>query len=322
MGMPSYIDQESFSESGVEIGREPWRLPGTFTLPKGSGPFPCVILVHGSGPQDRNETIGPNQPFRDLAWGLASHRIAVLRYEKRTRIYPDELKNLSSFTIKEETTDDVISAIEFVQDLDTVDNGKIFALGHSLGGFALPRVLSVYPEASAFAGVILLAANARPLDEVMASQMAYLEALPETTDDMREVLESMKAQIELIRSLRQDSHSDVAPFNVPASYWIDLQTYRPVETLCDTRVPALILQGESDYQVMMDRDFRQWQEKSRSCSQLTCRSYPGLHHLFMPSPTPVATPRAYAAPDHVDSRVVGDIVRWIETGRIFSDNVH
>ncbi|PSR30736.1 MAG: hypothetical protein C7B43_04510, partial [Sulfobacillus benefaciens] len=272
---------------------------------------PCVILVHGSGPQDRNETIGPNQPFRDLAWGLASHQIAVLRYEKRTRIYPDALKNLSSFTIKDETTDDAVSAIEFVENLDTVDSGKIFALGHSLGGFALPRIVQMYPQAAALAGVILLAANARPLDEVMASQIAYLETLEEATDDIREVLQSMAAQIELIRSLKQDPHADVTPFDVPASYWVDLQDYRPPRVLCDMAMSALILQGESDYQVRMDEDFHLWQKQSRNCPQWTCLSYPGLHHLFMPSPKKMATPRDYAQADHVDPRVVADIVSWI-----------
>ncbi|MCL4351600.1 MAG: alpha/beta fold hydrolase [Firmicutes bacterium] len=322
MAMPSYINQESFTESGVEFGQRPWVLPGTFTRPKESGQFPCVILVHGSGPQDRNETIGPNQPFRDLAWGLASKQIAVLRYEKRTRIYPDEFKNLSSFTIKEETTDDVISAIEFVRGLDRVDNQKIFVLGHSLGGFILPRILKTYPQTEDLAGVILLAANARSLDEVMASQVAYLETLEDTTADIREVLESMKTQIGLIKSLRQNPRADVSPFDVPSSYWIDLQDYHPPETLCETKIPALILQGESDYQVRWDSDFRLWQEHSRSCPQLTCLSYPGLHHLFMTSSTPMATPRVYAQADHVHPRVLTDIVNWIGTGSTHPANMH
>ncbi len=59
-------------------------LPATLTLPSGEGHFPAVLLVAGSGPNDRDETIGPNKPFRDLAQGLAAADIASLRYDKRT----------------------------------------------------------------------------------------------------------------------------------------------------------------------------------------------------------------------------------------------
>ena len=70
--LPSYVDTTVFREQEVKFGLPDWQLPGTFSIPNGDSPFPAVILVHGSGPNDRDETIGPNRPFRDLAWGLAS----------------------------------------------------------------------------------------------------------------------------------------------------------------------------------------------------------------------------------------------------------
>jgi hypothetical protein len=82
-----YVNPDSFTESDITVGSAPWALPGTLTMPKGTGPFPAVVLIAGSGPQDRDETIGPNKPLRDLAWGLASQGIAVLRYDKRTLVY-------------------------------------------------------------------------------------------------------------------------------------------------------------------------------------------------------------------------------------------
>jgi hypothetical protein len=84
---PPYAVPDRFTEKEVVVGTGAWALPGTLTVPAGPGPFPALVLVHGSGPHDRDETIGPNKPFRDLAWGLASQGIAVLRYEKRTKAH-------------------------------------------------------------------------------------------------------------------------------------------------------------------------------------------------------------------------------------------
>lgn len=81
---PDYVDDEMFGEMEVTIGSGKWELPGTLTLPKRTRKPPVAVLVHGSGPHDRDETIGPNKPSMDLAWGLASKGIAVMRYEKRS----------------------------------------------------------------------------------------------------------------------------------------------------------------------------------------------------------------------------------------------
>ena len=82
---PPYAKPAALQEREVQVGVGEWALPGTLTMPVGDGPFPAVVLVHGSGPNDRDETIGPSKPFCDLACGLASRGVAVLRYEKRTK---------------------------------------------------------------------------------------------------------------------------------------------------------------------------------------------------------------------------------------------
>ncbi|MCD6103170.1 MAG: DUF3887 domain-containing protein, partial [Thermotogaceae bacterium] len=85
--VPQYVNMDAFVEKEIEFSSEPWVLKGTTTVPKGTDSFPIVVFVHGSGPADRDETIGLNKPFRDLAWGLASMGIASLRYDKRTYTY-------------------------------------------------------------------------------------------------------------------------------------------------------------------------------------------------------------------------------------------
>ncbi len=77
---PAYVKRDSFNDADVKFGKEEWALPGTLTIPKGGGPFAAIVLVHGSGPQDRDETVGPNKPFFQLAGGLAHQGIAILPY--------------------------------------------------------------------------------------------------------------------------------------------------------------------------------------------------------------------------------------------------
>ena len=110
-----YVHKEAFHEREVTVGSGEWALPGTLTVPVGPGPFPALVLVHGSGPNDRDETVEKNKPFRDLAWGLASRGVAVLRYEKRTRQHGAQLAAVKDFTVQQETVDDALAAAELLR---------------------------------------------------------------------------------------------------------------------------------------------------------------------------------------------------------------
>ncbi len=154
-------------------------------MPVGQGLFPAVVLVHGSGPQDRDETIGPNKPFRDLAWGLATYGIAVLRYEKRTRVYGQKLqqdkKLLTSFTVYEETVDDAVSAVALLSQTPGIRPDRIFVLGHSQGGMTIPRVAQKDKQA---AGFIIMAGLTRPLEDAILKQNRYLLSISGLSGEM------------------------------------------------------------------------------------------------------------------------------------------
>src|SRR5687767_15010111 len=171
---PSYVKPEAFREKEITIGKGEWALPGTLTVPSGAGPFPAVVLVHGSGPNDRDETIGPNKPFRDLAWGLAARGIAVLRYEKRTRHYGDEIAAVSGLTVQEETVDDALAGVALLRKTEGVDPRRVFILGHSFGGMLAPRIGK---RDSEIAGYVLLAAATRPIEDAMIEQLSYIASL-------------------------------------------------------------------------------------------------------------------------------------------------
>src|SRR5205814_1805761 len=144
-------------------------LPGTLLLPKGKGPFPVVVLVHGSGPSDRDETVGGTRVFRDFADGLADRGIASLRYEKRTKQHPTEFAR--TYTIDDETTDDAVAAVAFVRMQPGIDPKRVFLAGHSQGGMMAPRIAQRSPG---LAGIALLAAPARQLQYLVLDQFTYL----------------------------------------------------------------------------------------------------------------------------------------------------
>lgn len=126
---PPYADPGTFDEHEVLVGEGEHALPGTLTLPVSPGPVPAVVLVHGSGPSDRDSSLGPNKPVRDLAWGLASRGVAVLRYEKRTRQHPSAFAALGeSYTVREEVIDDALAAVASLRGASEANCGYCAAI--------------------------------------------------------------------------------------------------------------------------------------------------------------------------------------------------
>ncbi len=124
------------------IGKGDFALPGTLSIPKGKGgPFPAVVLVQGSGATDKDETVYALKPFRDLAFGLASQGIAVLRYNKRT--YEHAIKTTAdpNHTVDKETTDDALLATRLLEKEKRIDEERIYILGHSQGGMMVPKMI-------------------------------------------------------------------------------------------------------------------------------------------------------------------------------------
>jgi dienelactone hydrolase len=307
---PSYVRSDSFEEKEVTVGSGEWALPGTLTLPKGSAPFPAVVLIHGSGPQDRDETMGPNKPFRDLAWGLASRGIAVLRFDKRTTIHRQKLLAMKdSITVKEEVIDDALAAASLLRNSPEINPKKIFLLGHSLGGMLIPRIGKLDSKISGF---IIMAGTTRPLEDVTLEQFNYIFSLDgQISDDEKKQLGELKAQIARVKdpNLSKSDSSETLPLGLPASYWLDLRGYNPAETAKKLKQPMLILQGGRDYQVTTV-DFDNWKKALFSRKNVTFKFYEKLNHLFSEGEGKI-TPAEYLNPGHVSEAVINDIAQWI-----------
>ncbi|MFA6870652.1 MAG: alpha/beta fold hydrolase [Bacteroidaceae bacterium] len=292
-------------ELPLVIGTDAIQLPGLLTLPRSTQKVPCVILVHGSGPQDRDETCYANKPFRDLAHGLAKEGIATIRYDKRTYVYPT--LNREDITIKEEVIDDALAAIRIASSHAEIDTLQLFVAGHSLGGMLVPKIAT---QSKTLKGVILLAANISPLEDLIEQQMHYLQQLSGE--------ESNASSQQLLQQLNNSRHigtssfdsSMPAPFGVPYSYWKDLHAYHPGQVAKSLTIPLLFLNGERDYQVPIAEQ-EKWKRALVSKPNCTYVKFRLLNHLFMPSTLP-PSPKEYSKPSKVATGVIKTISTWIK----------
>ena len=300
--------QNRFTEEPVAIGSGWWELPGTLTVPAGAGKVPAVVLVHGSGPHDRDETVGPNKLFRDLAWGLANAGVAVLRYEKRTREYKDRVAEIPGFTVQHETIEDALLAVAALRGRDRIDSGRIFVIGHSLGGMLAPRIAGADAR---IAGLVILAGPTRPFPQLVVEQMEYLGMPDGGVIDPKLALAALKHEATRVMdpALSLDVPASELLMELPASYWRDLNAYHPEEAAARLRIPMLILQGERDYQVTLT-DLGGWENALRGRANVTIKTYPGLNHQFMTG-TGQSRPAEYNIPGHVSDEVIADIASWI-----------
>ena len=310
---PAYVNTNLFHDRDTTIISGRWQLPGVLTVPNTKTAVPAVVLVHGSGPEDADETIGPNKPFADLAYGLASQNIAVLRYVKRTKQYGADSKSDAPFTVKDEVTDDVIAAVALLSKMPEINKKQIYILGHSLGGMLAPRIAAEDPQV---AGIIILAGTARPLEKlVVVEQVKYIAGLTaaQTPENKKQIdrAEAIAAQIES-PSLKPNDMVDFFGAPMPGSYFLDLRGYDPAKVAAGLKIPILVLQGGHDYQVT-NADYEIWQKALAGDPRATFKFYPNYTHLFMPGAgSGPASPDDYAIAGNVSEDVITDIAKWIK----------
>lgn len=295
-------------QTPVGVGSPPLR--GTLTLPAGKGPVPAVVLVSGSGPNDQNETVGPNHPFLDIALGLAARGIASIRYDKRTRDYPRSI-NPQTFTLTQEYVPDALAAIRLLEHQPTIDPHRIFVLGHSQGGTYAPLIAKEAPQV---AGVILLAAGAEQIGPALLRQVGYLATLRGTIGanakaELPDIRQEV-AEIDNPAQLKKDPPGTVLLGGAGPAYYLSGSAYDEVATARSIPQPLLLLQGDRDYQVTVTNDLDVWLRGLRRRTGVTVVQFPDADHLFLDGTGP-PTPLEYQKPGHVDPTVIATIAAWI-----------
>ena len=285
-------------------------LPGILTVPKGEGPFPAVVLIHGSGSSDKDETVGSLKPFKDLAEGLAARGIAVYRFDKRSYAFGLAIAADKHFTLENESIEDAVNAVQMLAAQEKIDPERIFVLGHSLGGNAIPAIARELEKKPAGAcGFIMLAASPRPLDKLMREQYEFLYSLmPEITEEQQAEKDQTFAELDRLEDLDALGEDDTV-LGVWSAYWKWLAAYDILAAAEEIRQPVLLLQGEEDYQVTME-DYAIWQEKLGAKKNWTMISYPGLTHCFV-SGKKTDGSAVYTYEENVSSDVIQDIADFI-----------
>lgn len=307
---PDYADPGKFDERDVMLGTGPLAVPGTLSLPRHPLAVPALVLLGGSGPNDRDETIGPNKLFKDLAWGLASRGIAVLRFDKVTYAHGPEASKNRHFTPTDEYVPDGTAAVQLLCGLPEVDPRRVFVLGHSLGGTMAPRIAAAEP---AVAGLVILAGGTRPMHWAAVEQVQYIASLdPATADAAKPTLEAMTKQAQMIDSPDLSDATPVSelPFGVPAAYWLDLRGYNPAAAAAALGKPMLILQGGRDYQATVAEDLAGWRASLEGRAGVTIRIFDADNHFFF-SGTGRSSPSDYLTAQHADPAVVTEIAEWL-----------
>lgn len=314
---PAYAKPDSFSEQPLTLVNGNFELPGTLTIPNGDGPFPAVVLLQDVGPHDQDETVGPNKPLKDLAWGLATRGVVVFRYTKRTLKYGEQSNSdPAKLTVDDETMSDAHAAVTLLGKQAKVDPKRIFVVGQGLGAYLAPRIAGNDPQ---IAGIIMLAANTRPLEQLLLDEVHYVaakEGTASTADDQKQIAE-VEEGVKKIESpdLKPGEMITLLGSALPSSYWLDLRSYKPIEAAEALKIPMLILQGDRDFQAPPATNFSEWKTALAGHGNVTLKLYPNLNHFFISGAGP-SLPQEYEKPGHMDEQVVTDIASWISSGKL------
>ena len=290
-------------------------LKGMLTLPEGSGPFPAVVLVHGSGSSNMDEKVGKLTPFRDLAQGLARRGIASVRYDKRS--YTHGLKMIADkshpITVREEVIEDALLAAQLLRADPRVDPRRVFLIGHSMGAMLAPRIEC---EGGNFRGLVLMAGSPRRLEEILVEQTR--QALDDLPGFVRKI--GQKQLVRLMQTFEglydlsdEEAKQKKAGGGTTLYYFKEMGQPTVAQWLEKTSKPMLVLQGQRDCQVKAQVDFALYRELLGDRVNVTFRLYPGLNHAFVPARfDSIAKAKQEFTPErHIGGDVLDDIAGWI-----------
>lgn len=304
---PAYVDESVFMKQELTLAATGnCELGATVTIPDTDETVPGVVLVHGSGDQGRDQQVGPNKTFKEIAWGLATRGVAVLRYDQRTVACDIDR---TEATVDDLITDDALTALERLREYDRIEG--TFVAGHSLGGRIAPRIAAQDGELN---GVIMLAPLAEPIADAIVRQTKYLLKINSSlTDEQRQTqLAQTEAVAEQLRTLDigDDELINLGGGKRGEPFFRTLQEYDHIETAASLDIPRFIIQGERDYLVTVEDDLALWEEALAGDPAVQIKRYENLNHRLQPGEQ-MGRPAEWSEPNPVAEQVIADITMFI-----------
>ena len=290
-------------------------LNGLLTIPDGTaGPYPAVVMVHGSGASNMDEKVIKLTPFKDLADGLAAHGIASIRYDKRTFVHGRKMMkaNAAGMTVREETIEDALLALAMLRDDKRIDSDRVFILGHSMGAMLAPRIDA---EGGDVRGLIMMAGTPHRLEDIVIRQLKQSRGVNHllglvTAIESRYFIKKFNGLYEL-----SDDEAKKKKFagNISLYYFKEMGQKTAADYLLESSKPALIMQGGRDFQVLADDDFKTFRELLANRNNITYKLYPELNHCFVPAiyDDILKASKEYGVERHIGEDVIGDIAEFI-----------
>ncbi|MDQ0592521.1 fermentation-respiration switch protein FrsA (DUF1100 family) [Chryseobacterium ginsenosidimutans] len=301
---PHKIFDKADDKTALKIKSDDLELNGTLLQPTENNKKKLVIFVHGSGPQDRDETSGENKPFKDIAEYLLNNGISSYRYDKRTYSYPENFNDQS--TVEQETIHDAVHISNYFKSNESFKDYQIIILGHSQGAYVMPEIA----QKAKAEKYIFMAGNARPLQDLIAEQFEYINKIEPSKISNQEV-ENIKKQVKFLGSNQFDLNTPKSqlPLELSATYWKYLLDYKPLEAVKSIKAPMFFAQGGRDYQVT-EKDFALWKNQLKSDKKAEFKFYPLLNHLFIKG-MGKPSPKDYEIKGNVDEEFLKDLVNFI-----------
>lgn len=302
-----------YSEKIVVGAGTEYPLNGMMTLPSDlSNPVPAVVMVHGSGASNMDEKVFKLTPFKDLAEGLARHGIASLRYDKRTFVHARRMIRNKHLTVKEETIEDALLAVQMLKRDPRIDHDRIFILGHSMGAMLAPRIDA---EGADVKGLIMMAGTPYRLEEVVLRQ---LRQASRGSSIMKKIIGlEYRFYKKRFRGLYQmtDKEAKKKKFagNLSLYYFKEMGQKTAADYLLAGKKPVLILQGGKDFQVLAKRDYRKFKKLLAGRENTQYKLYPELNHVFVKGiyNDILKASKEYSVEQHIGEDVIGDIAAFI-----------
>ncbi|PTT40028.1 hypothetical protein DBR28_06420 [Chryseobacterium sp. HMWF028] len=302
--VPHKTFEKRDEKTTLKIKSDAIELNGTLLIPPSNDKKKLVIFVHGSGAHDRDETIGENKPFKDIAEYLLNNGIASYRYDKRTYSYPETFTEKS--TVEEETINDAVNTALYFKNNADFKGYQIIILGHSQGAYMMPEIA----KKAQVSKYIFIAGNARPLQDLIVEQYEYLHTL-DPAKVPAEAVQEVKTQVAFLNSSKFNLNSPASdlPLGQSAAYWQYLKNYDQLNEVKKIKTPMFFAQGGRDYQVT-EKDFNLWKNGLKNDKTAVFKFYPALSHLFIAG-SGKPSPKVYETKGKVDEQFLKDLTQFI-----------